>query len=172
MITTDCCLVSTHVTSHHLSLPGSECHRRHRGAAAEISMLFAFCCGVGCYALCILKNFITDCTSQSAGLGIRASIFNRCNSATVRIREVPIVHASYYVHAAASSNKWFIVCADSPEHCKLNALWDEHELGSGFPLQVCFQAWYMSYFIASELSGYTIGLKSTKIIMENVTRKN
>ena len=34
-------------------------------------------------------------TSQSAGAGIRASIFNRCNDATVRTGEVPLVHATY-----------------------------------------------------------------------------
>ena len=33
---------------------------------------------------CALKNFITDCISQSTGTGIRVSIFNRCNDATVR----------------------------------------------------------------------------------------
>ena len=29
---------------------------------------------------------------QSSGAGVRASIFNRCNHATVRTREVPLVH--------------------------------------------------------------------------------
>ena len=32
--------------------------------------------------------------SQSAGAGIRASMFIHCNDATVRIRKVPLVHAS------------------------------------------------------------------------------
>ena len=52
----------------------------------------------------VLNGFIVDRTSQSAGAGIRASIFNRCNDATVRIRADPLVHAScdsllYRVHA-------------------------------------------------------------------------
>jgi hypothetical protein len=38
----------------------------------------------------------TDRTSQSAGAGIRASIFNTCNDATVRTLEVPLVHAPCY----------------------------------------------------------------------------
>ena len=60
------------------------------------------------YALCLLfwsqllfsvhSNFITDRTSQSAVAGIRASIFNHYNDATVRTREVPLVHASCDVH--------------------------------------------------------------------------
>ena len=33
------------------------------------------------------------CTSQSAGAEIRASIFNRCNDAVVRTREILLVHA-------------------------------------------------------------------------------
>ena len=37
--------------------------------------------------------------SQSVGAGIRASIFNRCNDATVRTREVPLVHATCNVIA-------------------------------------------------------------------------
>ena len=45
--------------------------------------------------VCELKNFITNRTSQSAGAGIRASNFNRCSDATVRTREVPLVHASF-----------------------------------------------------------------------------
>ena len=62
--------------------------------------------------LCAFKTFITDRTSQSAGAGMRTSIFNRCNDATVRTREVPLVHASYDVitlssNAVASRNKWF-----------------------------------------------------------------
>ena len=32
--------------------------------------------------------------TQSAGARIRISIFNRCNDATVRTREVPLMHAS------------------------------------------------------------------------------
>ena len=44
--------------------------------------------------LCAFKNFIADCTSQSAGAEIRASNFNRCNNVTVRAREVPLMHAS------------------------------------------------------------------------------
>ena len=42
--------------------------------------------------------------------GIRASIFNRCNDATMKIREVPLVHATsllYHVYTVASRNKWF-----------------------------------------------------------------
>ena len=62
--------------------------------------------------LCAFKNFITDCTSQSAGAGIRASIFNCCNTATVRTWEVPLVHASllYHVHTLTSCNKWSTCC--------------------------------------------------------------
>ena len=42
------------------------------------------------------------------GAGIRASIINRCNDATVRTREIPLVHVMsllYHVHAVASCNK-------------------------------------------------------------------
>ena len=46
--------------------------------------------------LCAFKNFITDRTSQSDGAGKRVSIFNRCNDATVRTLEVPLVH--YHAH--------------------------------------------------------------------------
>jgi hypothetical protein len=46
--------------------------------------------------LCAFRNFITDRTSQSAGAGIRASVFNSCNAATVRTQEVPLVHAPCY----------------------------------------------------------------------------
>jgi hypothetical protein len=46
--------------------------------------------------LCAFGNFITDRTSQSAGAGIRASIFNSCNAATMRTQEVPLVHAPCY----------------------------------------------------------------------------
>ena len=35
--------------------------------------------------------------AQSAGAGISASIFIRCNDATVRTREVSLLHASYDV---------------------------------------------------------------------------
>ena len=40
---------------------------------------------------------------------------NRCNDATVRTREVPIVHASllYHVHAIALRKKWFTNCGTS-----------------------------------------------------------
>ena len=44
--------------------------------------------------LCALKNFVKDHTSQSAGAGITVSIFNLCIDATVRTREVPLVHAT------------------------------------------------------------------------------
>ena len=44
-------------------------------------------------ALCNQK-LITDRTSQSAGAGIRVSIINDYNDATVRTREVLLVHAS------------------------------------------------------------------------------
>ena len=40
------------------------------------------------------KKNISDRTSQSAGAGIRASIFNRCNDASMTTREIPLVHAS------------------------------------------------------------------------------
>ena len=43
------------------------------------------------------KNFITDRTRQSAGTGIRSSIFIRYNDATLRTREVPLVNASWGV---------------------------------------------------------------------------
>ena len=45
------------------------------------------------YALCIQKHFITDHISQSAGAGIRASILNLWNDATVKTREIPLVLA-------------------------------------------------------------------------------
>ena len=68
--------------------------------------------------LCACKNFIADRASQSAGAGIRASIFNRCSNATVRTREVTLVHAScdvitLSVHAVALRNKWFNNCGTS-----------------------------------------------------------
>ena len=34
--------------------------------------------------LCAFKSFITGCTSQLVGAGIRTSIFNQCNNATVK----------------------------------------------------------------------------------------
>ena len=40
--------------------------------------------------LCAFKNFITDRTSQSAGSGIRASNFNRCNDVTMRTWGSPV----------------------------------------------------------------------------------
>jgi hypothetical protein len=46
--------------------------------------------------LCAFRNFITDHTSLSVGAGIRASIFNSCNAATVRTQDIPLVHAPYY----------------------------------------------------------------------------
>ena len=48
--------------------------------------------------LCAFKKFITNRTSQSAGAGIRASIFNCCNNATVRTLEVPLMHESWRRH--------------------------------------------------------------------------
>ena len=44
------------------------------------------------------KNFIANRTSQSAGVGIRASNFNRCNDAIVRTREISLLHASCNFH--------------------------------------------------------------------------
>ena len=41
-----------------------------------------------------IQNFIIDRTSQSTGAGIRAYNFNRRNDGTLRIREVPLVHAA------------------------------------------------------------------------------
>ena len=46
------------------------------------------------YSQYIQKNFTIDHTSESAGAGLRASNFNRCNDATVRTWEVSLVHAS------------------------------------------------------------------------------
>ena len=43
------------------------------------------------YTLCI-QSFMTYRTSQSPVAEITASIFNRCSDATVRTREVPLVH--------------------------------------------------------------------------------
>ena len=115
----DCFLVSvvmcaTHVSSPVIilsrnSLPSSR--YRYRNVNAD-SMLFDLSSGVSCYALCV-QNFMTHGTSQPAGTGIWVSIFNRCNCAIVRTREVPLVHAScdvlfYYVHPVASRDKRFI----------------------------------------------------------------
>ena len=44
-------------------------------------------------ALCIQKLYHKH-TSQSAGAGIKTYIFNRCNDATERTQEVPLVDAS------------------------------------------------------------------------------
>ena len=62
--------------------------------------------------LCALKNFIIDRTTQSAGDRIRASIFNRCNEATVKSREVPLVLGSFGVITllrtrSRLTEKWF-----------------------------------------------------------------
>ena len=63
-----------------------------------------------------------------------------------------------------------IICENSAELCKHDTLWDY--LCSGFPLPVCFLVWYVSYYIASKLSGYTITLKtSNSIVMKNSTSK-
>ena len=93
----DCCLVSgvmctTHVSSLVMirSRNSSPSSRYRRWNVNADSML---CSGVSCYALCI-QNFIADLTSQSAVARIRASLFSRCNVATVRTRKVPLVHAS------------------------------------------------------------------------------
>ena len=40
------------------------------------------------------KNFIADPTSQSAGAGIRTSIFDPYNDATARTREISLEHVS------------------------------------------------------------------------------
>jgi hypothetical protein len=55
--------------------------------------------------LCAFRNFITDRSSQSAGAGIRASIFISCNAATVRTQEVPLMHAPCYSIARPTSRK-------------------------------------------------------------------
>jgi hypothetical protein len=57
--------------------------------------------------LCAFRNFITDRTSQLAGAGIRASIFNSCNAATVRMQEVPLVHAQCYSIARSCMHSRF-----------------------------------------------------------------
>ena len=68
--------------------------------------------------LCAFKNFIKDRTSRSESAGERASIFNRCNDATVRTQEVPLVYVSCDIIALSrtrnpSSNKWYISCGMS-----------------------------------------------------------
>jgi hypothetical protein len=54
-----------------------------------------------------IKNFITDRTSQSAGAGIRASILNSWNGATVRSQEVSLVHAPCYIVAISRMRSRF-----------------------------------------------------------------
>ena len=58
------------------------------------------------YAL-LIQKLITDHTSHSAGAGIRASIFNRFNDATVRTREVPPVHVSCDVTTPSRTSSRF-----------------------------------------------------------------
>jgi hypothetical protein len=70
--------------------------------------------------LCVFRNFITDRTSQSAGAGIRASISNSCNAATVRTQEVPLVHAPCYILALLRMRSRFA-------QYKVCQLWDEWE---------------------------------------------
>ena len=65
------------------------------------AMLFAF------------KSFIIE-TLRSRQEGIRVCILNRCNDATVRTRELPLLHASCDVITlsrahVASRNKWFTI---------------------------------------------------------------
>jgi hypothetical protein len=72
------------------------------------AMLFAF------------RNFITDRTSQSAGTGIRTSIFNSCNAATARTQEVPLVHAPCYSIALSRMRSRLA-------QYKVCELWDEWE---------------------------------------------
>jgi hypothetical protein len=57
--------------------------------------------------LCAFRNFITDRASQLAGAGIRASIFNSCNAATVRTQEVPLLHAPCYILALSRMRSRF-----------------------------------------------------------------
>ena len=59
---------------------------------------------------CAFKHFIIDRTSQSAGAGIRTSIFNRCNDANVRTWEVPLVHTSCDVITLPRTRRQWIVC--------------------------------------------------------------
>jgi hypothetical protein len=70
--------------------------------------------------VCAFKNFITDRTSQSAGAGIRASIFNSFTDATVSTREIPLVHAPCYVIALSRT------CSRFAQY-KVCYLWDEWE---------------------------------------------
>ena len=74
------------------------------------SMHFALCSDVSCYALCI-QYFITNRTSQSAGAGIRACIFNCCNDATVRTWEVPLVQARSQGWARTGIARTGVICA-------------------------------------------------------------
>ena len=99
----DCCLIYVVMCATHVSSPVTIRFRnsspsswyRCRNVNAD-SMLFPLFSGISCYALCI-QNVITDHTSQLAGARIWASNFNRCNDATVRTRELPLVHASWDV---------------------------------------------------------------------------
>ena len=52
---------------------------------------------------CAFKNFIIDRTSQTAGAGIRASIFNHYNDVTEKSWEVPLVHSSCDVITLSST---------------------------------------------------------------------
>ena len=66
------------------------------------------------YVQCIQK-FIIDRTSQSEGTGIRAFIFNRCNDATVRTREVPLVHSSCdVITLSGARSKFCTSCGGLP----------------------------------------------------------
>ena len=55
------------------------------------------------WALCSVHSK----TSQSAGAGIRVSIFNSSNDATVRTREVPLVHATCDVSTQSRTRSHF-----------------------------------------------------------------
>jgi hypothetical protein len=46
-------------------------------------------------------------TKHPAGAGIRASIFNSCNDATVRMQEVPLEHAPCYIIALSRMRSRF-----------------------------------------------------------------
>ena len=70
------------------------------------------------YALCI-QNFITDRTSPSEGAGIRTSIFNSCNDANMRTREVPIVQGFSTFSGPASP---FSSTMSMPSSYRLNDL--------------------------------------------------
>ena len=56
------------------------------------------------YALWI-QNFITDHTSQSAGTGIRASIFNRYKEATVKTRGRPTCACIMWRHYSVTCTR-------------------------------------------------------------------